>query len=88
MKINTPDFQELLNNYRQMGAIANQRAIGKMREDAQIRNDANAQFQRFQMLDQIRDESQASRMPSLLAQFGGQAIFPPGNIPAFNPPVR
>ena len=88
MRINTPDFQELLNIYRQMGAIADQRAIGKMREDAQIRNDANAQFQRFQMLDQIRDESQVSRLPSLLAQFGGQATFPPGNIPAFNPPVR
>ena len=88
MRINTPDFQELLNMYRQMGAIADQRAIGKMREDAQIRNDANAQFQRFQMLDQIRDESQVSRLPSLLAQFGGQATFPPGNIPAFNPPVR
>lgn len=86
--MNTPSFQKLLDMQRQMGQIADQRAIGKMREDAQIRNNANAQLQRFQMLDQVRDESQASRLPSLLAQFGGQAIFPPGNIPAFNPPVR
>lgn len=86
--MNTASFQKLLNMQSQMGQIANQLAIGKMKEDAKIRNDANAQLQRFQMLEGIRDESQASRMPSLLAQFGGQAIFPPGNIPAFNPPVR
>ena len=86
--MNTPSFQKLLDMQRQMGQIADQRAIGRMREDAQIRNNANAQLQRFQMLDQVRDESQVSRLPSLLAQFGGQATFPPGNIPAFNPPVR
>ena len=88
MKINTPDFQELLNMHRQMGAIADNFAIGKMREDAEIRNSANAQLSRFQMLENIQDESQVSRLPSLLGQFGGAAAFPPGNIPAFNPPVR
>lgn len=86
--MNTANFQKLLNMQRQMGQIADQRALGKMQEDAKIRNDANAQLYRFQVLSELEDASQASRMPSLSSQFGGQAIFPPGNIPAFNPPVR